>query len=164
MSYPALLPLSLLALVLPTPVQGAFGAPLAVVSGSLRLQMDNGGGYTLAIGGRQPVSGVPLSVFVGHAARTIANGGLTCANATTTTGVDKYGAYNAIELQCLACTGEAPGVGPRLPAVFTWRAYAAADPRQGMLMATLALPEGANGTAAQPNFSVKTSNPAQFAP
>ena len=131
-------------------------AAAIVRSGPLSVELEAGGNSTLRIAGEAPVRGAPLSVFVGGAAHTVANGGLKCGAPTATSGTDEHGAFRGAELRCTA--------GAATPAVFSWHAYAGRTPSQGKLLATLSLPEGASGTAAQGRFDVHQTSPAHFAP
>ena len=86
-----------------------------------------------------------------------------CSPAACVTGSDKFGDFTSAELHCNVSTS-------KTPAVYSWRAYksTAADTvtggERGRIVMGLTLPRGANGTAAQPNFSVSNNSPIQFAP
>jgi hypothetical protein len=134
----------------------AFGQ-VAVHSGALSLVVGERGTYTLNIVGQLPVRGAPLSVFVNGGAQTISNGGLKCSNTKATSGKDKFGSYAGAELSCTASAA--------VPVIFSWHAYTApAGSNEGKLVATVALPEGGNGTAAQGKFDIHQQRPKQFAP
>lgn len=121
--------------------------------------MGANGSYTLTVDGEAPVRGAPLSVFAGGAAHTVANNGLRCPAAPRqTSGSDSFGAFQGAELKCVA------GRTATTPVVFSWRAYACRAGSEGKLVGTLALPEGANDTAAQGAFDIHQTSPVQFAP
>ncbi len=133
-------------------------AGLTIRSGSLTVQLNaTGGAYTLKVAGQAPSRGTPLSVFAAGATRTIANGGLVCADKVTSdSGTDEYGKFDAAEVACNVTNGS-------IPVRFRWRAYAApkwaAD--RGMLVATAIFPAGATGTAVAKSSG---GSPEQFAP
>lgn len=131
-----------------------------VRSGALRVAFAPGGNYQLLIEGEGPVRGAPLSVFLDGAEHTLANGGLRCNAASWSQlppGTDAFGPYHGVELRCTAGASATP-------AVFSWRAYPGRTAQEGKLLASLSLPFGANGTAAQGHFNVHQNSPAQFAP
>lgn len=102
------------------------------------------------------MSGEPLSVFLDGATHTVANKGLVClADPVSTHGTDDFGGFQGIELRCTAGAGT--------PVVFSWRAHSGGG-GGGQLMASLVLPLGASGTAAQAKFSVHETSPVHFAP
>ena len=135
-------------------------SPGPLRSGGLSLSFPPAGTapYVLTVGGDEallpPIAGAPLSAFVGGVARTVANGGLTCeAAASMAPGVDIFGAFSAaVEFRCVAKGSGATPSGT--PVVFSWRAYSgsggggALEAGEGRIMASVAFPHGANGTAA----------------
>ena len=132
-------------------------APGTLRSGGLSLSFPVGTApYVLTVGGdAEAIAGAPLSAFVGGAARTVANGGLACeAAASAPPGADGYGAFSAVEFRCVA-KGGAAAPAATTPVVFSWRAYSggggggALEVGEGRLMASVAFPRGANGTAAE---------------
>ena len=129
-----------------------------VRSGALRVAFGQGGTYTLTVDGEQLARSAPLSVFVDGAQHTVANGGLHCAATWEhePAGTDNFGEFSSGAR--LACEAGA------VPVVFSWRAYVGRTLQEGKLLATLLLPAGANGTAAQGQFSVHETSPVQFAP
>ena len=134
---------------------------LRLSSGALGLAVGANGTYLLTVGAELPVRGAPLSVFQGGVVNTVENGGLACAAARATSGSDAHGAYAGI---VVSCTCKRKGSAAGVDALFSWRAYATGSASEGKVMATLSLPEGADGTDAQSDFTIGRGNPVQFAP
>lgn len=146
--------LSFFADALPGVLPGVF----TLQSGALTVTVGVNGSYSLQVGSEPgAVSGAPLSAYVGGAERTVANGGMVCADAERSSGDDKWGSFSGAELQC-----KAGGVD----VVYSWHAYNTADSHlaTGKILCSLQLPQGANGTAAQALFSTSNLSPVQFAP
>ena len=168
-----------------TTVSGSSGEnqsrSISIQTGAMKLNFSGSdGAYSLILldqGAGSAVRGAPLSVFVGGAERTIDNNGLICnaAGPRLINGTDKNGQYCGAELECVVIANSAAkstatatamkqAVPLKVPAVFSFRAYTAPGAPEGLLMASLLLPAGANGTAAQGPFQKSVTSPKQFAP
>ena len=141
----------------PPPSSPSSLSPPSIQSGALQVSLDREGNFTLQISGMPSVGSQPLSLFVDGATHTIANKGLHCGATTSTSGADRFGAYSGLRLNCTA------NASTRVS--FEWKAYAPlGGTGEGRLVATVNLPDGANGTDAQPGFSAARGDPRQFAP
>ena len=141
----------------PTPSSPSSLSPPSIQSGPLQVSLDSEGNFTLLISGMPSVGSQPLSLFVDGATHTIANKGLRCGAVVSTSGADRFGAYSGLLLNCTA------NVSTR--ASFAWKAYPPlGGTGEGRLVATVSLPDGANGTDAQPGFNAARGDPRQFAP
>ncbi len=132
---------------------------VTVRSGSIRIVVADNGTYTLAfdtVAGAPPAKGRHLSVHVGGADRSTANGLLRCAGVAPTEGSDKFGAFAGAEISCNTS-------GPVVPVNFAIRAYEVASDVVGRVVFSLSLPHGANGTAVE-DKNYDGLAPRQFAP